>query len=64
MKMKLDEVKVTSFVTAELAGVRGGADPPTEAANCTGNCGGGTGLFCPTQWCPSDWNECGHTDLC
>ncbi len=64
MKLKLDDVKVSSFVTKDLAKVKGGA-PYTEAAGCTGPafCGG-TGLFCPTSWCPSDWNECGYTDLC
>ena len=65
MKLKLEDIKVKSFVTKELVNLKGGGEY-TEAQNCTSPavCGGGTGLFCPTNWCPSDWTECGYTDLC
>ena len=63
MKLKLDDVKISSFVTQEIDRYKGGWAPPTEAAGCTENCNPGS-QFCYTVWCPSDRGECGYTDLC
>ncbi len=67
MKLKLNELKVQSFVTKEMEAIKGaGTELITEAQNCTSpaHCYQGTGLFCPTANCPSDWNACGPTGLC
>ncbi len=62
MKLKLEDVKVRSFITNEMVKIKGGT-LATEAAGCTENCGNPTN-FCYTNWCPSDWTECDPTDLC
>ncbi|MDJ0839132.1 MAG: pinensin family lanthipeptide [Acidobacteriota bacterium] len=65
MKLRLEDLKVNSFVTNESVKVKAGALPPTEAANCTTpQVCGVPSRFCYTNWCPSDWTECGPTDLC
>jgi len=65
MKLKLEDVKVRSFVTNEMVKMKGGGPPPTdENEECSYGCGGGASLLCYTNWCPSDWTECGYTDLC
>jgi hypothetical protein len=55
MKLKLDDLKVESFVTGEK-GVAGGQEPVTWQWYCTNNGGCGTaGEYCGTlNSCPTD----------
>ncbi len=68
MKLKLEDVKIQSFVTKDLTQLKGGirTELVTEAQNCTYPqvCGVNTNFGCATNWCPTANNECGHTDLC